>query len=45
VGTGIGLAISKQIIGPHRMGGRIGVESKAGEGAAFCFTLPKGGDA
>jgi two-component system sensor kinase FixL len=37
-GTGIGLSISRTIVEAH--GGRIRVESVAGNGAVFCFTLP-----
>lgn len=37
-GTGLGLAISKRIV--ERMDGRIAVESEAGCGASFSFTVP-----
>ncbi|KAF1854872.1 hypothetical protein Lal_00015444 [Lupinus albus] len=37
-GTGLGLTICKEII--DRFGGRVGVESRRGEGSTFWFELP-----
>jgi two-component system phosphate regulon sensor histidine kinase PhoR len=37
-GTGLGLFISRELV--ERMGGEIGVESKAGTGSTFFFDLP-----
>ena len=37
-GTGLGLAICKEIVRQH--GGKVGVESKMGQGSCFYFILP-----
>lgn len=42
-GTGLGLALVKRLV--EAQGGEISVESRAGEGATFTFTLLEGGPA
>jgi signal transduction histidine kinase len=39
-GTGLGLALTKRIV--EAQGGRVGVESKLGEGSTFFAVLPRG---
>lgn len=42
VGSGLGLAIARQLA--EGMGGRIGAESRPGQGTAFVLTFPRSGE-
>lgn len=41
LGHGLGLALVRRIV--HKLGGEVGVDSVAGEGCTFWFTLPRAG--
>jgi two-component system, sensor histidine kinase and response regulator len=41
-GHGLGLSIVRHIV--EKLGGKVGLESKAGQGSLFYFTLPAGSD-
>jgi PAS domain S-box-containing protein len=40
-GHGLGLSIAKRIV--EKLGGRVGVDSRVGQGSTFSFTLPSAG--